>query len=457
MSLIGPQQRRAQHRRTVARTVALYVLFASLWIYFSDALLALLFSDPAWLTQAQTIKGWLFVAVTALLLYIYLSHCLQTLCNHEEAIEEEKSKAQQDIQERFQQLSTLFDAMNAVVYVADLETYELLYVNRFAAEHFGQDWQGQKCYHYLQEGFEQPCDFCTNSQLVKNGEPGDSVMWEFLNTRDKHWFECFDKAIHWTDGRLVRLEIALDVTERKELEKIKDDLLSSMSHEMRTPLTAIDGFAEMLMNESEIPEQHRRHIGIIYQEAEKLTELIDRFLDVRRLKIDRARVNYECLPIRALLKKAQARCRDCREDHDIQVECDADLQLYGNRQELTQVITQLLENACRYSPDGGEVSLKVKDNAQGISISVTDQGIGIPQYELDMIFNPFHKLDTGDRRSTRGVGLGLYVTKEIVELHGGQILVESTPGLGSTFSVFLPQPTNSDEVLPANAQGNKES
>jgi hypothetical protein len=457
MSATDQQDTRTLHKRTAVRTVVFYVILAGLWIYFSDTLLAWFFSDPAQLTQAQTFKGWFFVAVTAILLYLYLSYCLQVQRKCEEALEEEQDKAQEDIQERFKQLSTLFDSMNAVVYVADFSTYELLYVNRFAEEFFGQDWQGRKCYHYLQEDINHPCDFCTNSQLIIDGEPGDPVVWEFLNTKNKRWYECFDNAIRWTDGRLVRLEVAQDITERKELEKIKDDLLSTMSHEMRTPLTAISGFAELLLNEPEIPEQQMRHIEIIYNEAEKLTELINRFLDVRRLKTDRARINYEYLPVLDLLGKAKESCRDCKAHHLIQIECQADTQVYGNRQELTQVITQLLENACRYSPKGGKISLTAQSIADGTSISITDSGIGIPEHELESIFKPFHRIDTGNRRSTGGVGLGLALTKEVIALHGGEINVKSTPGQGSAFTIVLPKPIDRDNTLNVNTPDARQS
>lgn len=433
-------QRRTLHRRTVIRTVFFYVVFAGLWIYSSDTLLAGLFSNPTDLTWAQTLKGWVFVLVTAALLFAYLSHCLQILSRHEETLEAERDKSRRDIQDRFRQLNTLFDSMNAIVYVADMETYELLYVNRFATELFGQDWQGRHCYHYLQQGMERPCDFCTNAQLVTHGEPGAAITWEFLNTRNGRWYECFDHAIRWTDGRLVRLEVALDVTERKELEKIKDDLLSSMSHEMRTPLTAISGFAELLKDEEEVPEQHRRHVDIIYNEAEKLTELVNSFLDVRRLKIDRARINYVYLAVQDLMEKASQKTRDCKACHTITIDCQPGAQVYGNRRELIQVISQLLANACRYSPQGGEISLSARTRDKQTTISVADQGIGIPQHELDAIFNPFHRLDTGDSRKTGGVGLGLSLAREIIILHGGQILVESTPGQGSTFTIVLPLP-----------------
>ena len=219
-----------------------------------------------------------------------------------------------------------------------------------------------------------------------------------------------------------------------------------MSHEMRTPLTAISGFAELLTNEPEIPEPQRRHIEIIYREAEKLNELVNKFLDVRRLKTDRTRIHYEPLAVQSLLNKAQNNCRDCREHHNIQVECHTDLQLYGNRQELTQVITQLLDNACRYSPKGGKISLIAYAGPGGISICIADQGIGIPQPELEAIFNPFHRLDTGDRRTTPGVGLGLCVARDIVALHGGKIQVESTLGEGSTFTIILPLLTDRENI-----------
>jgi two-component system phosphate regulon sensor histidine kinase PhoR len=454
MSATDQRDVRSLHKRTAVRTAVFYVILSGLWIYFSDTLLAWLFTDPAQLTQAQTFKGLFFVVVTAILLYLYLSYCLQVQRNFEEAIEEEQDKAQQDVWERFKQLSTLFDSMNAVVYVADFSTYELLYVNRFAEEFFGQDWRGRRCYHYLQEGINHPCDFCTNSRLTINGEPGDPVVWEFLNTKNNRWYECFDNAIRWTDGRLVRLEVALDITERKELEKIKDDLLSTMSHEMRTPLTAISGFAELLLNEPEFPEQQRRHVEIIYNEAEKLAELINRFLDVRRLKFDRTRVNYEHLPVLNILEKAKKSCRDCKAHHHIKIECQTDVQVYGNRQELTQVITQLLENACRYSPEGGEISLSARSSDRETSIRVADQGLGIPKHELESIFNPFHRLDTGNSRSTGGVGLGLGLAKEIVILHGGQIKIESTPNKGSTFTVLLPQPVIRDNTLPNGRENN---
>ena len=439
MSVADRQTRTALHKRATVKVVVFYAFVACLWIYFSDMLLGLFIQDPQRLTQAQTVKGALYVIVTSALLYFYLRHSLQTLSKREDELQAERERAQQEVADRFQQLNTLFNSMNAVVYVADLETYDLLYVNQCAIEHFGRDWQGSKCFHYLQSGVQEPCAFCTNPQLIINGEAGDTVTWEFKNLKNQRWYECFDKAISWTDGRLARLEIAFDITERKELEMIKAELLSSISHEMRTPLTAISGFAELLLNEQGL-QQHHKYVEIIFREAEKLTGLVNRFLDARRLKIDRSRVDYREMRIAGLLEKARQAARDCKAEHEISIDCQADVLVYGNQEELIQVFSQLLDNACRYSPKGGKITVRAETDQGRTAISFSDLGIGIPQHELDKIFEPFHRLDTGDSRRTSGVGLGLSVAKEIVSLHGGEIRVESTPGAGSTFKVILPLP-----------------
>jgi hypothetical protein len=192
MSVADQQQRTALHKRATVKTVAFYALIACLWIYFSDMLLELFIQDPHQLTQAQTIKGALYVVVTSVLLYLYLSHCLQTLRRQEDELKAERERNQQEVADRFQQLNTLFNSMNAVVYVADMESYDLLYVNKCAVEHFGPDWQGNKCFHYLQSGIEEPCAFCTNPQLVSNGEPGETVTWEFQNLKNQPTADSHD-------------------------------------------------------------------------------------------------------------------------------------------------------------------------------------------------------------------------------------------------------------------------
>lgn len=407
---------------TACKVALVYMVVAGAWITFSDQLLAQLFKDPAELSHWQTTKGWLFVGLTGGLLFVYLRRCL---------------RRQHDA---FNELTMLFDSVPAIVYVADMQNHELLYVNGFANERFGAQWQKKKCHDYLQQGQQQPCGFCSNPLLLHDGQPGRAVSWEFRNTRDGRWYQCLDKAVRWPDGRLVRLEIALDITERKEMERTKEELLSTVSHEMRTPLTAIAGFSELLLDEPTLSPQVRHHVETIFREAEKMQDLVHTFLEVRRLKTDHARVDYETVPIRALLEQALAGSRDCTDKHAVRIDCPDSLSVFGNRRELGQVFRQLVTNSCRFSPDGGTILLQGDADDSLVRIAIADQGIGIPLEEQERIFEPFHRLDIGDRRRVRGIGLGLAMVREIVTLHGGSVSVESTPGKGSRFLVTLPKP-----------------
>lgn len=407
---------------TACKVALVYIAVAGLWISFSDRILAQLFQDAGELSHWQTAKGWLFVVLTGGLLFAYLCRCLRR--QHE----------------AFDELTLLFDSVPAVVYVADMQSYELLYVNGFAGERFGAQWHQRKCHDYFQQGQQQPCGFCSNPLLLRNGQAGPPVTWEFRNTRDGRWYQCLDKAVRWPDGRLVRMEIALDITERKELERTKDELLATVSHEMRTPLTAITGFSELLLEEKSLSEPVRHHVETIFREAEKMQELIQTFLEVRRLKTDQARIDYETIAVRGILEKAAVSNRECSSKHALDIDCPKELTVIGNRRELLQVFKQLAANACRFSPEGGRIQLQGRTDGDTVEITIIDQGIGIPLEDQERIFEPFHRLDIGDRRRVRGIGLGLAMVREIINLHGGTIRVTSAPGEGSRFLVTLPKP-----------------
>ncbi|PLX86358.1 MAG: hybrid sensor histidine kinase/response regulator [Desulfuromonas sp.] len=419
-------------KRTAARVSIYYTLVASLWILFSDRLVSWLFTSAEALSQVQTFKGWLFVATTGALLYLYLYHCLQKTRRIEE-------QARDMASQQFQQMARLFDSFNAVIYVADIESYELLYMNPYAQRIFGENWRGTRCFSYIQTGRQTPCGFCTNPQLLEQGVDGPALVWEFQNTRNKRWYECLDKIISWDEGRIARLEIALDITERKELEQTREELLSAVSHEMRTPLTAINGFTELLLDEPNLPPHVIHYLSLVAKESENLTSLVETFLDLRRIKTDRSRTDYQVLDVAALLKCGSQGCRECRPAHKIDVSASCNLKVYGNREELTGVITQLVNNACRFAPLGAQISLSAIGDGGQVVIEVKDNGPGIPDDEQEQIFQLFYRIDKGDTRRSRGVGIGLALAREVVELHGGQISVESQLGVGSCFRISLPE------------------
>lgn len=127
--------------------------------------------------------------------------------------EERRKRRQAEValRNQFAQISTIFDSMNAIIYVADLQTYELLFMNSYACSFFGDDWQGRKCYEVLHGGRPVPCAYCANPRLVIDGQPQPPVISEFLSETTGKWYQCLDRVIEWPDGRLVRMEIAIEL------------------------------------------------------------------------------------------------------------------------------------------------------------------------------------------------------------------------------------------------------
>ncbi len=208
------------------------------------------------------------------------------------------------LKRQFAQFRTIFDAMTAIVYVADMESYEVLYMNQHAVDLFGGSFEGKICYTLLQDGQGKPCDFCTNPLLVLNGVAQEALTYEQQNTRNGKWYQCTDRAIEWTDGRLVRLQIAVDITEIKEMEKVKDEMISAVSHEMRTPLTAMLGFSEFLLNNEVGLDATHEIIETIHNETERLNDLIGNFLDMQRFKNDTIALQKEALSVKAIVTQA---------------------------------------------------------------------------------------------------------------------------------------------------------
>lgn len=284
-----------------------------------------------------------------------------------------------------------------------------------------------------------PCGFCSNSRLEFGGQARAPYSWVFRNTRNQRWYQCIDKAIPWSDGRLVRLEIAIDITESRELEELKDQMLSAVSHEMRTPMTAILGFTEFMLEEEGSAEERRGYLEAMQREGQRLNRLIDNFLRLGRLKSQRESLHRERLHPQELLAPLAKKYAQASPRHPLRLEiAEGTGPFWGEAEDLALVIDNLLANALQYSPEGGEIVLGAKSRGDEVLLWVKDPGIGIEAGELERIFVPFFRVDNSDQRKTSGVGLGLPLAREIVSRHQGRIWAESAPGSGSTFYVALP-------------------
>ena len=243
-----------------------------------------------------------------------------------------------------------------------------------------------------------------------------------------------------------------DITELRNLERIKTDFVSTVSHELRTPLTSIKGFTRTLLDDTEgyyDGETRHEFYNIIDQECDRLTRLISDLLNVSRLEAGRPlQLNWESVELPPLVSKVVANQLSYTDRHQIEVEMNDDLPVVtADQDKLDQILTNLLNNAIKYSPAGGTIWVRVARDGDKVAFKVSDQGIGIPAEHLPKLFQRFHRVDSGDTRKAGGTGIGLYLVKHLVEAHGGEIDVESEVGKGTTFTFTIPE--NPPEELMA--------
>ena len=229
-----------------------------------------------------------------------------------------------------------------------------------------------------------------------------------------------------------------DVTHERDLDRIKDEIIAVVNHELRTPLASVVGFAELLLAREFPEDQRRRFLTTIVQEGHRLAALVDDLLDLQRLTGGDPFTFEACAP-HALLERAVTTAGPypaC----PIVVEAPSDLPpVHADASRIQQVLSNLLGNARKYSPDGGTIVLSAAEVDSAVKISITDQGLGIPTDAVPRLFERFYRVDNTDRREIRGTGLGLAIVKGIVEAHGGRVWAESAGlGQGARLSFTLP-------------------
>ncbi|MBN1385082.1 MAG: GAF domain-containing protein [Elusimicrobia bacterium] len=240
-------------------------------------------------------------------------------------------------------------------------------------------------------------------------------------------------------GQLKRINVELD-----RLNKVKDDFVSMVSHELRTPLTAIKGFVHVVLEEEvgRINEQQKKFLGIAKQSINHLNMLISDLLDLSKIESGLITIKMEKVNLSDIVKKSiETSMGQIREKNiEIKVDIDKDaLPVEGDSSRLLQVFNNLIFNAIKFSKKDGHIKIVVKDKGNYIFSAITDSGVGIPKEEHKKIFEKFYQVDSSYARTAGGTGLGLYIVKTIIKLHGGKIWLESEIGKGSTFSFLLPK------------------
>jgi two-component system, OmpR family, phosphate regulon sensor histidine kinase PhoR len=241
--------------------------------------------------------------------------------------------------------------------------------------------------------------------------------------------------------RSLATAIVRDVSERRALERLQREFIAMVSHELMNPVTGIGLHAELLQMTGSYSESA---VGGIMTSARRLERLIGDLLDVSRLEMGRLKLQPKRTELTALVRQAAEQAAVTTQRHSIRVEApDSPLVGRWDPIRLEQILHNLLSNAIKYTPGRGEIVVRVERLDSQAQVSVADPGLGIPPALLPRIFERFYRVGATEHR-VQGLGLGLYITRSLVETHGGQISVESEPGRGSTFSFTLPLEATSE-------------
>lgn len=378
-------------------------------------------------------------------------------------------------------LQMVIDQMPSGVYLVRGPDARLVLANRAAEQVWGAMWlQDQTMSEFLRttgvrmftpDGHELTDDELGTTQAVRTGSEirhheeiirhpdgtAQPILFNAvsLDPRILGWSHPVDSYIRdtrepWERGALVVLQ---DVSALKEAERLKDEFIAIAAHELRTPMTAIRGYATMLLRQSQRQEDsanadttdiQREALETIDQATSRLAELTDDLLDVARLQAGRLDLRLEPQDLIALVRRVIKRAQITTQRHQIELrEAPETLVVDIDIQRFEQVLGNLLSNAIKYAPEGGPIELAVQeladDDAQPSALlTITDHGIGIPAEQQTHLFTRFARAMNAKERGISGTGLGLYLSRELVERHNGRIWFDSQEGFGTTFSISLP-------------------
>ncbi len=397
---------------------------------------------------------------------------------------ESLAMAEKALKQSNDRLLLIMDSLYADIYVADFQTYEVLFMNKTMQKNFGSDMTGQLCYAAFRNENE-PCAHCTNSNLLDaDGSIGQVYIWECTNPVTGVSYINYDRAIHWVDGRIARMQIATDVSARKKaedrLKRINDELedmvanrtadlsralvelenarqasesanisksqfLANMSHEIRTPMNGVLGIIDLVLH-TELSDKQRADLAKAKNSGELLLTLINDILDLSR--IEAGELILEDIPLNfpEIVEEVLELLAEGAYAKGLEVLCLIDPKtpsmLRGDPTRLRQILLNLVNNAIKFTKAGEIViradCMRVHADRAEIRVEVQDSGVGVAPEVKELIFDPFRQADGTTTRRFGGTGLGLAIAKQLVTAMGGDIGVDTEPGRGSTFWFSIP-------------------
>jgi two-component system phosphate regulon sensor histidine kinase PhoR len=390
----------------------------------------------------MTKKGELCRAVSE-----HFTGCMDRIAEYEKQVNDLRVQIRLS-QRRGKNTEAIIYSIRDAVVVID-ESDRLLMANEAAGRLFNFDFNSSQ-HKRISElvGPEQSefVDFLSRSRDTKGQAARKEI--EFLKGGEPEVYDCIVSCVY-DENRQVCGAVAVlhDITREKEISQLKNDFVSHVSHELKTPLASITAYAEMLADgEADNEETRKEFYSVIQNQAQRLNRLIENILNSSRIESGLIKVHKEPASLTMLIEEQLQMIKGYAEEKNIKVVGNKPIifdQVYVDKDMIREVIVNLLSNAVKYTPSGGSVKIgtEVDEGASLVRVIVTDTGVGIPEDEIEHVFDKFYRVGA-NKKQAKGTGLGLNLVKQIVEkIHDGKLFVTSQVGVGSTFGFELPLAT----------------
>jgi len=354
---------------------------------------------------------------------------------------EERRKESERVREQKELVQRIVETIHEGVLLCDRQG-RIMYANRRARDDIGAALSGDTVEAVMErlaeETEEFPADLSERVRKLLRGRIEElSEKFSVVNGGERHYFDLYASAVRDQELENPFLFVFRNRTEEERSNQLKDEFISIVSHEFRTPLASVLGYMEILLQRELPAPRQRQYMETIYKESTRLSALINDFLDLQRMEAGKQTYRLVPLPLAPLLEEIAEQWRG-RNGHDVRLDAPEDGFVLADRDRLTQVMHNLLSNAVKYSPNADRVDVRLRREASRWTIEVQDYGLGIPEEARPQMFSKFYRVDNSDRRQIGGTGLGLAIVKEIVDEHGGAVTYDSTLGEGTTFRLSLP-------------------
>ncbi|SFM20248.1 response regulator [Methanolobus profundi] len=365
--------------------------------------------------------------------------------------------------ENNERMGLILDNINCGVIVVDAHTHEIVDINPTAldiVDRKKEDVIGRACHKFVCPTERGMCPISDLGQNIDKSE-------RFVVRSDGARIPVL-KSVEVVElgGRELFIESFVDITKIKDAEeallaakvhaeaanRTKSEFLANMSHELRTPLNSVIGFSDLLLEGSfgELNAKQGRFMSNIAASGKHLLDLINDILDISKVEAGKMELFYEVFDLADMISDIQLMMRPLAAKKDIVLDVQMEaksIYVKADRSKLKQVLYNIIGNATKFTPENGNIYVKVSTNAGMLNVSIRDTGIGISKDDQNKLFKPFVQLDSSNNRKYEGTGLGLALVKNLIELHGGNIWVESEPGKGSTFIFTIPLNIDTKELI----------